>query len=391
MTATFTRDELRAWSQRIRDNLIPELNDGPEVALSATTLGTIEDFLEELSAASIEIETLRYSRIHNALKEMCEIADRWTPPIVSAAEMLLLKWEIWFKSLKDVEADLWGPSGRLEGLKRVQGSGMSSYEESMRDTSTLAMTKLVSKDSKSSWIVERSKRPGYALQTGHIGFRVGDWWIKSAAACRDGIIHESAHGITADEYGAYAILMTGDEEVETKEQHVTRYWASTHDTGSTKLMNNVQTRNLVRVLRSWRLSSNLRPKAGLRYDGLYGVSGYGVKLTVGNAGEDQWQYSFTLERHCDQARLERALCHPTADEMDDWNAYKSLEARTIEDTNDVLLPLFNEGDDKVVNWMRRRNAQDSSDNESTHLSPKTRPRLVMRDVSGYFGNQMDTR
>ena len=94
------------------------------------------------------------------------------------------------------------------------------------------------------------------------------WWIKRAAADRDGIIDGSAQGITADRDGAHAILMTGEEELETSTENLVKYRTSQMDPGCFKLMKNLSSRQPVRVLRSWRMSSKWKPKAGLRYDGL---------------------------------------------------------------------------------------------------------------------------
>ena len=62
--------------------------------------------------------------------------------------------------------------------------------------------------------------------------------------------------------------MTDNEEVETNDENIFRYWASQKDLGCLQLMKNVHSREMVRVLRSWRLYSGLAPKAGVRYDGL---------------------------------------------------------------------------------------------------------------------------
>ena len=94
------------------------------------------------------------------------------------------------------------------------------------------------------------------------------WWIKRAAAYRDGIIDGSVHGITADKDGAYAILMMSEEELETSTHDLVKYRTSQSDPGCFKLMENLRSRQVVRVLRSWRMSSKWKPKAGLRYDGL---------------------------------------------------------------------------------------------------------------------------
>ncbi len=94
------------------------------------------------------------------------------------------------------------------------------------------------------------------------------WWIKPAAAYRDGIIHSSFHGITANEVQAYAIVMTGNEEMESAESGMMKYRAQPDDPGKTKLVRNILTQDPLRVLRTWKLESSLRPECGLRYDGL---------------------------------------------------------------------------------------------------------------------------
>lgn len=96
------------------------------------------------------------------------------------------------------------------------------------------------------------------------------WWLKPAAAYRDGIIDKTAHAITADDNGAYAIVMSGGSEQDLKADEQFMYRAALHDPGVFKLTKTMttNTEKIVRVLRSWKLRSNLAPKAGLRYDGL---------------------------------------------------------------------------------------------------------------------------
>lgn len=96
------------------------------------------------------------------------------------------------------------------------------------------------------------------------------WWIKAAAAFRDGVIDETSWGITADEHGAYAIVIKGNEESMTATDGLIRYSTSGSDPGVTKLTKSVlgHVRGVVRILRSWKLQSPLAPVAGLRYDGL---------------------------------------------------------------------------------------------------------------------------
>ena len=94
------------------------------------------------------------------------------------------------------------------------------------------------------------------------------WWIKPAAAFRDGMLDASNDGITANEDGAFAVLMTDEEEIESGREGIVLYKASSRDPGRYQLMKNLSSRAPVRILRSWKLKSTLAPKAGIRYDGL---------------------------------------------------------------------------------------------------------------------------
>lgn len=53
-----------------------------------------------------------------------------------------------------------------------------------------------------------------------------------------------------------------------------------------------------------------------------------MKLTTAE-GRDQWAYTFQLARQVDppQASIDKALKHPTADEMDDWKDYRKEKAK----------------------------------------------------------------
>ena len=96
------------------------------------------------------------------------------------------------------------------------------------------------------------------------------WWLKPAAAYRDGIIDKTSHAITADHNGAYAILVDGSRELDLKANGTFTYHAALDDPGAFKLTKTMtsDTDKIVRILRSWKLRSKLAPKAGLRYDGL---------------------------------------------------------------------------------------------------------------------------
>ena len=72
------------------------------------------------------------------------------------------------------------------------------------------------------------------------------------------------------------------------------YHHTPHEPNATSLCQtlNSDTSKHVRVLRSYKLQSPLAPNAGIRYDGLYLLQGYGLKLTPPN----EWAYTFHLKR-----------------------------------------------------------------------------------------------
>jgi hypothetical protein len=100
---------------------------------------------------------------------------------------------------------------------------------------------------------------------------ISSWWISPLFALRDGIIDsaEAAGGIVSDVDGAYALLMTSDEEVSGPTSDVFTYRARNHDRGRYRLTAATrESRQPVRVLRAHSLRSFWSPKAGVRYDGL---------------------------------------------------------------------------------------------------------------------------
>ena len=169
------RDELRTWSHYIRDALIPELKDGTEVALAKSIIEAIRTFLYELRTTYIDVDVLRYSRLHKALKEVCVMGDRWPATITLPAKALLGTWEIRYGPLGSITADLWGPGGRLEGLMKLTDPGTLSHDGSPRRDSSPVMTIIRPKSTKSSWSVEGRNGPFYAMRTGHNGFKVGEY------------------------------------------------------------------------------------------------------------------------------------------------------------------------------------------------------------------------
>lgn len=82
------------------------------------------------------------------------------------------------------------------------------------------------------------------------------------------MLDDSSDGITANEDGAYAIVITDQEEIDTGREGVIGYRTSATDPGRFRLLKNVRSHNKIRILRTWRLNSRFAPSAGVRYDGL---------------------------------------------------------------------------------------------------------------------------
>ena len=158
------------------------------------------------------------------------------------------------------------------------------------------------------------------------------------------MIDESLVGITADETGAYAIVMiNGQEFYPSSDYDLVGYIASSKDPGVNMLRRGLLSRHPIRLLRTSRLRSVLAPEAGVRYDGLYAhkskiitfnakvsntrhrVEQYGIRFFNGGKdgkSKDEHLFTFWLRRLNNQASIDKALLHPTSDELDDWEDYQ---------------------------------------------------------------------
>ncbi|KAI4270493.1 MAG: hypothetical protein L6R35_006607 [Caloplaca aegaea] len=297
-----TKEDLLAHSRYIRDTLVPRLAKGSNVVLGKSTfdLAPLRSALEELHKSPMTVEILSFSRIEKALQKIVEArGSGWPPDIVSKARDLTVRWEESLGSLQRVKTDLWGLGGRLEGLAKP-GKSLWKGHANLQIPET------------PDWQHEIKCNVGRAHQDGHSGFQVGE----------DGIIDNPHSCVTSDEDVAYAITMTHHTETNESKDDSCSFTPRPNDPGAFKLMSTIngEQRNPVRVLRSWRLDSSLAPIAGLRYR----VTGYGVKLSQSpGTDKDVWRYTFRLRRERCQEPMEKALAHPCADQLDDWEDFKA--------------------------------------------------------------------
>ena len=111
-------EELRLHTRYIRDYLAPTL--GKHTKLSHSDSVTLDSLFKRLDAVPVTLDLLRFSRIEKALMVISNSGDGgWPMDAQMQAEELISKWEMELGSLKNLRADLYGPGGRMEGVKKI--------------------------------------------------------------------------------------------------------------------------------------------------------------------------------------------------------------------------------------------------------------------------------
>ena len=112
------REELLLHSRYIRDTLAPLLAKQPKLNHSDSVC--LQSIFKSLDSIPVTIDLLRYSRIEKALMVIVAAGNvYWPMDIVVHAEKLIAKWEEELGPLKNLRADLYGPGGRMEGIKKI--------------------------------------------------------------------------------------------------------------------------------------------------------------------------------------------------------------------------------------------------------------------------------
>ncbi|MCJ1466305.1 hypothetical protein MMC07_004924 [Pseudocyphellaria aurata] len=156
---------------------------------------------------------------------------------------------------------------------------------------------------------------------GHNKLSVGDWWPLQICALRDGAHGARISGIAGSKAnGAFSIVISGHYEHLDADRGDTLYYSSSQALQNEDPENPIismhteamrlsfRYRRPLRVLRCSRSSSPYSPSQGIRYDGLYTITGEETVLnTRGGA-----YIRFRLERDHDQAAMD--LKRPTPQE-----------------------------------------------------------------------------
>ncbi|KAG9229651.1 putative E3 ubiquitin-protein ligase UHRF1 [Amylocarpus encephaloides] len=189
----------------------------------------------------------------------------------------------------DPNDPIWGLNGIMRGITKTKsdngnGSTRISYKATVPDSQKNANL------------------------FGHNGAEVGDCWPFLIAAKRDGVHGHHIQGITGTAAeGCFSIVISGGSsgyDADKDEGDVIAYSDSTANDaadndpnrqgGADVLIQSMQTRKPVRVIRSSKGEWGGRPKAGFRYDGLYTVVDYKARLRRQGKGNFK---VFRLERN----------------------------------------------------------------------------------------------
>ncbi|ORY05925.1 hypothetical protein BCR34DRAFT_42403 [Clohesyomyces aquaticus] len=310
-----SRVRLRELASWIRDELDPVIaRDGPEKLLPDDVLTLHEVFLALQHSQRITALDLRATRIHKAVQEVSGKATRWPGRLADDCDRIIAVWEAKFGKLHQLHPFMYGRGGRLEGI--------ASKEE----FSKAALVK--------RWAHQCPWRitPKKSRRHGDLGFPPGSWWLNPIFAHYAGMLdlESTDGGICYDKNGAYALLLKDTGELEAPSLDWLTYRCKRNDAGRFRLTAaDANSRQPIRILRNHSLNSVWGPKAGVRYEGLYCVSGWTVRPIrpndiIGleyNVGDIVFEIKFERK---DPVPLEEVLKHPTSAEIDDYTEYKRL-------------------------------------------------------------------
>lgn len=116
LPSVLSAPHLRQIASWIRDELDPHVaREGP-MALDPNDVLTIHSVLLALHNFRVPLKTLRLSRVHIAVTEMCGKATRWPRKLVDEADNVVESWEKQFGKVKKIRVPLFEDGGRLWGI-----------------------------------------------------------------------------------------------------------------------------------------------------------------------------------------------------------------------------------------------------------------------------------
>ena len=171
--------------------------------------------------------------------------------------------------------------------------------------------------------IDEAYRKKSTYTIGHNNLKVGDWWPKQICAVRDGAHGAKISGISGNsDDGAFSIVLSGTYDNLDADRGDILYYCDSHSLVNKNpttpikscytnaLRHSIGTKNPVRVLRSARSNSPWSPSHGIRYDGLYVVTGEETKRNkLGGA-----YARFRMDRIMNQPAID--MKRPTKEEVE---------------------------------------------------------------------------
>ncbi|KAK5134485.1 hypothetical protein LTR08_006402 [Meristemomyces frigidus] len=316
-SSVYDPEFLRKQTRWIRDQLDPQIARDGRDALHSDEVLMIDQFLRRLLKSNISVEDIRHSRIHLAVMDIAGHATRWPERIITRCEALKESWEAKYGPLRDIGILLYEPGGRLHGICTP---------------TDLSKEKLCVKWLKSPTV---KFSPLVARRFGNLGFTPGEWWISPLFAFRDGIIDSSDNDgrIVADANGAYAVFMTGSDEIPGGTPEAFAYRARGDDKGRYRLT-----------------SGTPESRQPLGY-AMMDLTGWSIKPDPKSKG---FVYDISFRRLSSEISMDKVLSRPWTDEVEDYKEYKRLRniARGKADKIKTIdkLPTMLDGDTKAHDW-----------------------------------------
>jgi hypothetical protein len=104
---------LRETASWIRDVLDPAVAREGSGQLQPDDVLTLHNLLIALRQYSVPLSTIRYSRIHLAVSEICGKATRWPAKLCDEADLVVQELEAAFGPLRNIPVLLFEKGGRL--------------------------------------------------------------------------------------------------------------------------------------------------------------------------------------------------------------------------------------------------------------------------------------
>lgn len=195
------------------------------------------------------------------------------------------------------------------------------------------------------------------------------WWLNMGCAHRDGIVGAALEKPTKGRYGMAALaLLTGMEQDLPDGKTVYIREGAAHEMHPSLI---TLCGRKIRILRGFRLKSTRQPRAGVRYDGLYVIHTWSIKL---NVNTELYTLRLTLERVPGQRHMDDVLRIPKPSQLDDWKLYEQLERDRIRQTEGKVK--FDHWTDLRVAEKQERESWRRSRESPGGQSPQARRRRV---------------